>query len=97
MIKKGFTLLETLLALMIVSSLLVVTLNKFVEPDLSWISFCDEYLLSQTDSLINKQENGVDGYNVHFNSMGRVNQAQTIHFNNKDVVIHLGNGYLTHE
>lgn len=101
MIKKGFTLIEMVLTLMIISSLLVVSLKRETKLNLKWISFSNEYLTKQVDSLCNKRENElndyIDNYYVHFNEMGRVNKAQTINFNNKKVIIHLGNGYLTNE
>lgn len=96
--KRAFTLLETLFTLMVVSSLFVLTLSKEVKLDLSWINFSNEYLIKQKDSIINKEENEINDFTyVHFNKAGRVNQAQTINFNNRKVIVHLGNGYLTYE
>ena len=101
MTKKGFTLLETLLSLIIISGFFVLTLKREVNVNLDYINFSNDYLTKQADSLVNKSENELDSiygnYYVHFNECGRVNMAQTINFDNKNVVIHLGNGYLTYE
>ena len=97
MTNKGFTLLETLLTVLIVTSLTLVTLSRVNNLDLEWIVFSNEYLSLQADSLINKKTNYLDNYDVHFNENGRVNRAQTIEFRNKKLVIHLGNGYISYE
>lgn len=94
---KGFSLLETLLTLIIVSGLFVISLNIFTDPDLSYVSFINEYLTKQKDALLYKEESYIDNYNIHFNSSGKVNKAQTINIGNKRIVIHLGSGYLTYE
>lgn len=99
--KKAFTLIDMLLTLIIISSLLVLTLQKEVEVDTKWISFSNDFLRAKTNSIINKEENELDsiydfGY-FHFNSNGHINKADTIEFNNKKIIVHLGNGYLTYE
>lgn len=97
MTNKGFSLLEVLLTILIVTSLTLVTLSRVNNFNLSWLDFSNKYLYLQTDSLINKNENYVEGYDIHFNENGRVNRAQTIDFHNKKIVIHLGTGYLSYE
>lgn len=94
---KGFTLLEMLLTLMIVTSMFVITLNRISDVDTSWAYFSNEYLYQQVDSLVNKKSNHLSNYPISFNKQGKVNQARTITFNGKNVVIHLGTGYLTYE
>lgn len=96
MIKKGFSLLEILLTLVIVSSMLVLTLPFYSELDLKHLYFLNEYLSKQKDSLISHERNDLD-YDVSFNENGRVNQANTIDINNHKVIVHLGNGYVTYE
>ena len=95
--KKGFSLLEMLLTLMIVTSLLVITLNKVSDADMSWAYFSNEYLTLQANSIKCKQSSRLNNYLISFNSEGKVNQARTISFNGKNVIIHLGTGYLTYE
>lgn len=101
MTKKGFTLIELLLAILVMVSLFTISLHRFSEPKMEWILFSNEYLSKQADSIVNKKENIVaspysNNY-IHFNKEGRVNQAQTIMLDGKNVIIHLGNGYLTYE
>ena len=36
-------------------------------------------------------------HDVSFNKDGKVNMGQTINFDNGDVVIHVGSGYITYE
>lgn len=99
--KKAFTLIDMLLTMIIISSLLVLSLQKEVVVNSDWINFSNDFLKTKTDSIINKKENELDslyGYSyMSFNSNGHINQANTIEFNNKKVIIHLGNGYLTYE
>lgn len=96
MIKKGFSLLEILLTLVIVSSMLVLTLPFYSDLDLKHLYFLNDYLLKQKDSLISHERNDVD-YGITFNENGRVNQAKTIDINSHKLIVHLGNGYITYE
>lgn len=89
--------LEMLITMLIISSLFVITFKSFSSPNLSWVYFSNEYLRKQTSSLINKEVNYVENSNIHFNENGRVNRADTITIGNKNIVIHLGSGYLTYE
>ena len=36
-------------------------------------------------------------HDISFNKDGKVNMGQTIKFNNGEVIIHVGNGYITYE
>lgn len=93
---NGFTMLEMLITILIISSLFVVSVNTFENPDLSWTSFSNDYLTKQTSSLVNKEVNYVNS-SIHFNENGRVNRANTINKGNMNIIIHLGSGYLTYE
>lgn len=101
MIKKGYSLLEILLTLMIVSSLSLVCLSIYKAPDVDYLLFMNDYLNLQCDSLINHIRNDMDNVytseHISFNENGRVNNANTINISNHDIVIHLGSGYLTYE
>lgn len=94
---KGFSLLSVLLCLLLMSSFSLLTINKYVEYDNEHLLFINDYLLKQTNSLINRQEERIDKQNVFFYKSGRVNQAKTIEFDKHQVIIHIGNGYLTYE
>lgn len=94
---KGFTLLEMILTIFIVTSFFMLMITRITNPDLSWIYFSNEYIEKQADSLINRKDNNMNNYLIHFNMNGKVNKAQTIPIGNKSIVIHLGTGYVTYE
>lgn len=94
---KGFTLLEMLLTIFIVTSFFTLFISNINNPDLSWIYFSNEYVEKQADSLINRKDNNINNYLIHFNPNGKVNKAQTINIGNKNIIIHLGTGYFTYE
>lgn len=101
MIKKGFSLLEVLLTLVIISSLLVVSISTFSKPNLDYLSFINEYLSTQTNSIVNKNTNELKNdytrEHIYFNANGNVNGGRSIEISNRNIVIHLGNGYITYE
>lgn len=96
MTKKGYSMVEMLVCLCIVSALLMVSIRKTGILSVEHYSYLNNYLLIQSKAILNKEyipyEKGVT-----FNSMGHVNQARTIDFKNHKVIIHLGNGYITYE
>ena len=97
MTNKGFTLLEMLLVVMMLSSLALLTLNNFKDLNNDHLLFMNEYLKTQNEALTRKEEMSLSKYGIFFYKSGRVNQARTISINNHKVIIHLGNGYLTYE
>lgn len=101
MIKKGFSLLEILLTLFIISSLLVISLSSFHKPNLDYLAFMNEYLKIHTKSLVDREEyelsNDYTLERIHFNSNGNVNKGRSVDISNHQVIVHLGNGYLTYE
>jgi len=98
---KGFTILELLITLLIIPSLFLITLPKSANINLDYLTFMNKYLALQTDSIVNSRSNYLSNdygkYTVNFNESGKVNMAQTINFDHTDVIIHLGNGYITYE
>lgn len=94
---KGYSLLSMLLVLMMISSFMVLTLNRFKDFDDSHLVFMNNFIEKQSDSLTNRKENYIEGTNNHFNESGHVSRAETIEFGNHKVIIHLGNGYITYE
>lgn len=94
--EKGYSMLEMLASLLIISVLMLVSLNKTSNINTEHYYFLNNYLLTQSEAMLNKKSDSV-GHGVYFNSMGRVNQARTIDFNRHKVIIHLGNGYATCE
>ena len=94
--EKGYSMLEMLASLLIISVLMLISLNKTNSINLEHYYFLNNYLLTQSETMLNKKSDSV-GHGVYFNSMGRVNQARTIEFDKHKVIIHLGNGYATCE
>ena len=96
-IKKVYILLESIISLIILSCMMLFTINSYKQIDLSHLDFINDFLDKKVDSYINKRRNDVDNYNIYFNEKGNINIGQTIHLNNHRIIIHLGNGYLTYE
>lgn len=94
---KAYSLLSMMLILMIISSFLLLSLNMFKDFDGSHLIFINNYLAKQTDSLVNRKENYIDGTSNRFNENGHVAKAESIELGRHKVIIHLGNGYLTYE
>lgn len=92
MIKKGFTMLELLAGMCVVSGLLIISISNTNHLNLDHYSYMNNYVLTQSQAMLDKQTTKYDK-GVYFNSMGHVNQAKTIKFINHEVIIHLGNGY----
>lgn len=96
MSKNGFSMLETLLSLIIVLSITIVSISKYKEMNLEQYYFMNDYLLLQSESLKDYCDNDYQ-QGISFNQMGHVNRAKTIDINNHSIVIHLGNGYFVYE
>lgn len=94
--KKGFAMLEMLICMIIVSALLLISIRNNNTLYLDHLYFIDDYLLKQSEAIKSK-ENVQIGEGLYFNSMGHVNKAKTIHFQNHNVIVHLGNGYVSYE
>lgn len=93
---KGFTVFELLIILIIATIISLLTVSNGKVLNMDHLYFMNEYLLKQSASLSEYKPSSYE-YDVHFNSMGRVRNARTINFGNRKVIIHLGNGYLSHE
>lgn len=96
MIKKGYSLLEMLICLTVISCLLLISLRNVHSLDLEHYSFLNEYLIKQSEAILYKNNVDVSG-NIYFNSMGHVNMARTVDKGKHKVIIHLGNGYVTYD
>ena len=92
--KKGFSMLEMLACMCIISTLMILTISNTSNIDLDHYQFLNDYLYDQSLAIYNRQQVNV-GSGIYFNSMGHVNQARTIDFKNHSVIIHLGSGYAT--
>ena len=94
--KKGFSMLEMLACLCLISALTLLSVINTSNLNLEHYSYLNNYELKQSEAILNNQEVSV-GKGVYFNSMGHINQARTIEFKNHRVILHLGNGYATYE
>ena len=92
--KKGFSLLEMLVCMVIISAFMLLSLKNTTSINLEHYYFLNDYLYQQSESMSNKEPTSI-GRGIYFNSMGHVNQARTIDFVKHSVVIHLGSGYAT--
>lgn len=88
--------LEMLVCICIISAFTLVSINNTASVNLDHYYFLNDYLLKQSQAILNKQKTNV-GRGIYFNNMGHVNQAKTIEINNHSVIVHLGNGYATYE
>ena len=93
---KGFTLLEILLTIIIISAISLLGLTKYKPYDKKIYSYMSDYLIRQAEALSKREEVLFDS-GIYFNSMGHVNQGRSIRIDGNKMIIHLGNGYVTYE
>lgn len=94
---KGYTMLMMLLVLMMMASMCTLILKKDTKIDTDYLSFINNYLNKQSYSLTNYERSELLEENITFNKLGHINGAKTINKGNHDVIVHIGNGYLTYE
>lgn len=94
---KGYTLMSMVLTLMVLASMTTLLLKKDTDINIEHLSFINTYLGSQVEALTNYTRIDLNEEGITFNKLGHVNRAQTITKGNHDVIVHLGNGYLTYE
>jgi len=98
---KGFTLLDCLLIMFIISMISVISISHIKVLEFNEKYFISDYLTKQVDSLINKQTtyyvNKYSKYPIYFNEKGNVNMAQTVYVDNHKIIIFLGSGCLRYE
>lgn len=90
--KKGFSMLEILASLILISALMLISINNTGNINLDHYYFMNDYVETQSKAILEKKDFALS-HGVRFNSMGRVNQARTIDFKNHKVIVHLGSGY----
>ncbi len=93
---KGFTLVECCVVLVGISilSLLIVPAHEFSKTD--WYVFPIDYWLHQSQAIKESQKvnYSYEDETIHFNEIGNVSKAQTIHDDKCSIVIELGGGRL---
>lgn len=99
--KKAYGLMSVLLILFIMAAGTVLVSINYNDINLDKYVFLNNYLYEQSNSLLNREENSVycaeASHDISFNKDAKVNMAQTIEFENGEVVIHVGSGYITYE
>lgn len=70
--------------------------GKEIKNDFSDQYFINDYLLKQSESIINHEQVDLD-YGLYFNNLGHINQGRTININDSEIVITIGNGRLHYE
>ena len=93
---KGFTLLESLVSVLIITTLMVLSLRNYHGINLDHYLFMNNYVESKSIAIKNYERVDFES-GISFNEMGHVNMARTIGLNNHSIIIHLGNGYMTYE
>lgn len=92
----GFTLLEMLICLFIISAISLLTITNFKDLNLEHYYFMNDYLYNQSSAIKDKKKKYLD-YGLSINKSGHINMAKTIKINGHNIIIHLGNGYITYE
>lgn len=92
--KKGFSMAEMLVCMLIISVFTLLSINRNTDIDLEHYTFLNKYLLEQSKAMRNRENIKVET-GIYFNNMGHINQARTVGFNSHSVIIHLGNGYVS--
>ena len=91
--RKGFSLLEMLIGIMMIASLSLVYLNYRKQINLDHYYFLNDYLLVQSEAIREKRDLSFEK-GIRFNSMGHIDLARTIEFPKKRITLNLGNGYV---
>lgn len=99
---KGFTLLELIMILSMISVCTLLVLPFYKYPNFTIYDFSNQYLFLQSECIRNGKSESFDfdgqafyKYEIRFNEKGNIRQAQTIHFENgKSIVSGLGGGRL---
>ena len=92
---EGYTLIETLLVLMVMAVLLLVsvrTLKRDVHKPVSFV--VDEIVIKQYEAIIECEHTYYEEYDceIRFNRRGNINQANTYHVYDRKILVTLGTG-----
>lgn len=99
--KNGFTLIQMVLSLMIVSTLFVLSISNFSMPSQEYHYFISDYLYNQAYALSNYErvnyKNDYSNVEINFNERGSVNQGQSFNIDNRLIVIRPSTGNIRYE
>jgi len=93
---KGFTILETLICLLVISIFCLLSISYYHDIDYDYVYFINDYLQEQSKALTNREKVELD-YGLAINDMGHPSRADSIMIGKHKVIVHLGNGYITNE
>ena len=100
MLNSGFTVLEMLAVIMILSLMMILFPMQKCDTDMSEKTFVPDYLLAQSAAIASSERTQLpqkDGYpSVSFNARGNVSKAMTFAFSKtgRQIIIELGGGRL---
>lgn len=93
LLTKGYTLLEMMVVLVVISSLVVITNSNitFYDNKVSENSIVDEIVLKQFEVIMQDEQDSYDDNDieVYFSHLGNTNKAQTVYINDEEYVISL--------
>ena len=93
---KGYTLLEVLLTVLLVAMMSVLAISFFEKPEFDHYFFMNDFLRAQSRSLAFHQREDLNE-GLHFTADGHINLGKTLNYGKHNVIVHIGNGFLTYE
>lgn len=101
---KGYLMIEMMLVMVIMLSVSILCLPKYHSFNYDDYYFGNEYNLAKSEALKTCESTPVLNlrklnvmFPIYFSENGNVNKAQTIKGKRYQMVVHLGNGYLSYE
>lgn len=93
---------ELLVVIVVLAFLCIFYLPQYPQVDFKDYRFMNDYLYTQSVAMSSKERTEMENdtiapFPIYFSKTGNVNQAQTITGELFQIIIHLGNGYLTYE
>ncbi len=96
--KKGFTLIEMCLVIVLMSILFTISIKHSINTSYPYYQFPSKYLRVQSEAILEANHKElIDEYAISFNENGNVKKAQTLHFPQGDIVVELGGGRLVYK
>ena len=90
--EKGFTLLEMLVCILMLSAVGLLSLSFRSKLSLDHYRFLNEAMLKQSEAIRERRTVTYE-QGISYNSMGRINMARTVHFERKKITFNLSSGY----
>ena len=92
-------LVEVCVALIVISLMTLIYLPYVEIANMDYFTFGDSYLNKQSEAIAGRKraELDQDEASISFNAKGNVDQARTIIFNDRSIVVELGGGKLVYQ